>query len=146
MNYRNKKTGTHYLNATQSHVTGMVSVTTQDRRTFLVPADDVEVIEATRQVNLFTGETPADKKFREFHEKNPQVFKQLVEMTRQLKNLGHKRAGLQMMFEVLRWRTMLKTTDTDFKLNNNYAGRYARMIMEKHPEFEGFFEIRQLRS
>ncbi len=144
--YRNKKSGTEYAAVHKSHVPNMVSVTTHDRRTFLVPALDVETIEPQKQVDLFTGHTPAEKKFLEFHEANPNVYKQLVGMAKQLKAQGHARAGIQMLFEVLRWKTMLKTTDSDFKINNNYAGRYSRMIMEEYPELDGFFEIRQLKT
>jgi hypothetical protein len=40
----------------------------------------------------------------------------------------------------------MKTVGDDFKLNNNYHSRYARLIMEREPGLDGFFETRGLRS
>lgn len=34
----------------------------------------------------------------------------------------------------------------DFKLNDHYHSRYARLILATHPEFDGFFEIRELKA
>ena len=51
-----------------------------------------------------------------------------------------------MLFEVLLWQRMLQTTDEDFKLNNNYAPRYARMIMENNQDLDGVFELRAMRT
>jgi len=46
---------------------------------------------------------------------------------------------------VLRWERAMKTTDqTEWKLNNNYTSRYARLIMEQEPDLEGFFVTRGL--
>jgi hypothetical protein len=37
---------------------------------------------------------------------------------------------------------MLRTTDTDYKLNNNYCSYYARLIMHREQDLDGIFEIR----
>ena len=34
----------------------------------------------------------------------------------------------------------------DYKLNDHYRSRYVRLIIEKHPELEGFFELRELKA
>lgn len=99
------------------------------------------------QSSLFDlNETTAEKKWREFHEANPHVYKKIVQMTRDLKAQGHKKIGMQMIFEVLRWRTMMRTTDNDYKLNNNYCSRYARLIMAQEPDLENIYETRGLKS
>jgi hypothetical protein len=52
-----------------------------------------------------------------------------------------------MIWEAMRWERFLLTKDIEkYKLNNNYPSRYARLIVENNPEFEGFFETRKLRS
>lgn len=87
-----------------------------------------------------------EEKFQLFHEENPQVYKQLVSMSYQLKNAGHNKCGMKMLFEILRWRSMLKTAGDEYKLPNSYTSRYSRLIMEQEPELEGFFETRSLHS
>lgn len=87
-----------------------------------------------------------DKKFWEFHKKNPQVFDELVALARKAKAAGRKRIGMQMLFEVIRWQRYINTKGDPYKINNNYASRYARIIPEKFPEFEGMFETRRIRS
>lgn len=86
------------------------------------------------------------EKFKEFHLKNPKVYKRLVELTKQAHEKGKTRVGMKMLFEVVRWNEFLDTSDSDFKLNNNYTSYYARMIMHQHPEFGEIFETRSLTS
>lgn len=86
-----------------------------------------------------------DAQFEEFHKNNPEVYEELVRLARQMKARGHKRIGIKMLWEVLRWERAMKTTDqTEWKLNNNYTSRYARLIMEKEPDLKGFFVTRGL--
>lgn len=105
------------------------------------------VVNELPQTDIFTpSETERDAEFRKFDTENPKVYSALVDMTRQMYDRGHKKIGMSMLYEVLRWRTMIKTTDPDFKLNNNYQSRYARKIMAEFPEFDGMFETRELKS
>ena len=86
-----------------------------------------------------------DAQFEEFHKNNPEVYEELVRLARQMKARGHKQIGIKMLWEVLRWERAMKTTDqTEWKLNNNYTSRYARLIMENEPDLEGFFVTREL--
>lgn len=89
-----------------------------------------------------------DERFLAFHLDNPGVYARLVSLTRKAKARGRQRIGIQMLFEVIRWETMLRTTDTssEFKINNDYASRYARMIMRRNPDLDGMFETRRLTS
>lgn len=86
--------------------------------------------------------------FWDFHLNNPGVYCELVELAHELRKKGYRKCGIGMLFEVLRWQRMLKTIDasSDFKLNNNYRSRYARLIMAKEPDLREFFELRELRS
>lgn len=98
------------------------------------------------QVDLFTRQTAAELKFAEFHKKNPQVYRELLKLTEQAVARGRSRIGINMLIEVVRWNRFLQTTDEDYKINNNYAPRYARMIMNEHPEYGDIFQLRTLRS
>lgn len=146
MKYRNKQTNEEYYDV---QFTG--GNTVYVRRSpvgawITLTRDDIEEVQPVAQISLATNETEADKRFREFDEKNPHVYRQLVKMTRDLKAQGHKKIGMQMLFEVIRWRSMMKTTDGDFKMNNNYAGRYARKVMSENSDLDGMFELRTLKS
>jgi hypothetical protein len=85
-------------------------------------------------------------KFDKFHKDNPRVFEELVKLTEQAYSAGRTKIGMRMLFEVVRWNRFIKTTDHDFKLNNNNAPYYARLIMETYPKYDGLFEVRELRS
>lgn len=88
------------------------------------------------------------RQFEEFHHKNPKVYEELVKLARQAKRAGRTKIGIKMLFEVVRWQRFLATDDahSDFKLSNNYHSRYARLIMEREPDLEGLFDLRELRS
>jgi hypothetical protein len=83
------------------------------------------------------------EKFKEFHRANPHIARQITRRAYQLKQRGHRRCGMGMLFEVMRWSYMLKTdTDEPFKLNNNYRAYYSRLIEKENPDLEGFFTRR----
>lgn len=88
------------------------------------------------------------EQFEDFHTLNPWVLDALVGMTRDLRARGHKRVGMKMLFEVLRWQYFMGTIDpsSDFKLNNNYHSRYARLIGTTYPDLSDAFETRALKA
>jgi len=99
------------------------------------------------EFDFFGALRPADK-FEQFHYLNPQVFLALESMAYDLIQRGRKRIGIKMLMEVLRWNYQMETDDpnSDFKINNNYAPHYSRLLIERHPEWASVFELRQLRS
>lgn len=91
--------------------------------------------------------TPAEK-FERFHSANPIVFLKLQEMTEEMVERGRNRIGIATLFEVLRWNFYLRTNDpeSEFKLNNDYRAFYARLLMDRHPEWGQIFELRTQHS
>lgn len=87
-----------------------------------------------------------EEAFENFHTANPWVYRALVELARDLVRRGHRHIGIGMLFEVLRWQWWIGTTDdaSDFKLNNNYRSRYARLIMRQEEDLADVFETRVL--
>jgi hypothetical protein len=83
--------------------------------------------------------------FEEFHNDHPEVYYRLVELARQWRRGGHAKLGIATLYEKLRWEWhMAGLEDKDgYKLNNNYKALYARLIMERNPELEGLFQIRE---
>jgi len=98
----------------------------------------------SEQITLFDDAyQTGPEKFRRFHMDNPQVFNRLVKMARKARAAGHKRYGIAGLYEVLRWKTTVETTDPRFKVNNNWKAYYARLIMRTHPDLHDFFETRK---
>lgn len=91
--------------------------------------------------------TPAEK-FDEYHRLNPQVANALEQMAYDLIKRGRRKIGIKMLMEVLRWNYQMKTDDpnSDFKINNNYAPYYARLLIARNPQWADVFELRTIRS
>jgi hypothetical protein len=91
------------------------------------------------------GET-IQEAFEAFHDANPSVYTNLVALAKRAKDAGRKSIGIGMLFEVLRWNYSIRTQGEDFKLNNNFRSRYARMIERNNADLIGFFEKRELKA
>ena len=86
--------------------------------------------------------------FEQFHRLNPHLYVVFCRMAKDLVRAGRSRFGMAMLTEVVRWDYLTTTNhgEYDFKINNNYQGRYARLLMEQEPELAGVFELRKLRK
>lgn len=83
--------------------------------------------------------------FERFHEANPQVYAKLQELAVEwLAN--HRKVGVGMLWEVMRWQLGVKTDGVPYRLNNDYRSRYARLLLAEHPEWEDRIETRVLRA
>lgn len=92
------------------------------------------------------GRASIQDRFDSFHAENPWVFQALEELTRDLVARGHKRVGMKMLFEVVRWHHARATVGDTFRCNNDWTSRYARLLIAAHPEWEHVFETRRLRA
>jgi len=105
-----------------------------------------------KQPTLFDAqaerEATLQARFEEFHAANPWVFREIVKLALDLSQRGRTKFGIGMVFEVLRWQHLMSTEDahSDFKLNNNYRSRYARMLVASHPELSKCIELRELKA
>ena len=87
------------------------------------------------------------EKFAQFHTDNPHVLAELETLTRELISHGTEKFGIALIYEQLRWRYLVtQDRHSARKLNNDYRSHYARLIIERHPEWTDLFEIRHLRS
>lgn len=86
--------------------------------------------------------------FEDFHALNPHLYVVFRRMALGLARAGRNRFGMAMLYEVVRWDYLTTTNhgDHDFKINNNYQGRYARLLMQNEPELADVFELRKLRT
>lgn len=80
-----------------------------------------------------------------FHLEHPEVYNTLRDLTWQLVERGYRHLGIKMLWETLRYQTMLGAQvpgEDVVRLNNNHTSLYARLIMEREPGLEGIFETR----
>jgi len=84
------------------------------------------------------------ERFEKFHAENPQVYEELHRLASQYRAArGDKKIGISLLFEVLRWHSMLKTdSDDGFKLCNTYRAFYSRLMMERDPSLAGLFRLK----
>jgi hypothetical protein len=95
----------------------------------------------------YTAQQKIDDRFARFHYDNPHVYDELVRLARRAQSRGHKTIGIELLFAVIRWESMMTTRDSSgFKLNDHYTSRYARMIMEREPDLNNMFRTRKLRA
>ena len=86
------------------------------------------------------------ERFDQFHALNPWVLQALEALVSGWLARGHKRVGIKAAFEVIRWNYGMTTTDEPFRCNNDFTSRYARLLIERHPEWEAAIETRRLRA
>lgn len=87
------------------------------------------------------------ERFELFHANNPWVFEALEALTADWLARGHRRVGVKQMFEVIRWQYGRETSgDQGFRCNNDFTSRYARLLIERHPEWDDAIETRRLRA
>ena len=108
----------------------------------------------TQSIFTFATPEPSEEKltiqeqFQRFHEANPWVYLELKKLAMQLKARGHKKIGMKMLFEVLRWNFYMQAEDptSPYLLNNNYTSRYARLLAANVPQLANTFEQRTLKT
>jgi hypothetical protein len=87
------------------------------------------------------------ERFEAFHKGHPEVYSYLLGLCFELRGKGFERYGIRSLWERVRWHFQVeKDLGADFKLNDHFHSRYARRIVENHPELDGFFELRELRA
>ena len=84
--------------------------------------------------------------FQAFHDAHPEVYVEVVRLTRIAKARGYTKLGISLPWERMRWTFKVDQGDEEFKLNNNYRSRYARLIMAQEPDLADIFETRELKA
>lgn len=89
-----------------------------------------------------------DQRFQDFHEANPEVYRELCRMAREIRERGYRRIGIELLWAAYRWNRMLRTApdEYNFKLNDHFTSRYARLIMSQEPDLADLFTTRTLRT
>jgi hypothetical protein len=106
------------------------------------------------QPNLF-GQAPRisrrpaslDERFRLWVFANEPVIELFLRFAREAKQSGKKHFGISAITERVRWEVWIQRKTADpWKINNSYRSRIARLLIQRDPELDGFFEFRKLRA
>lgn len=86
------------------------------------------------------------EKFELFHVENPDVYRAFCREVDKLWAKGFRRFGSQGVFWLIRANYGISAEGREFALNAGYAAHYARKYLRDHPERDGFFGLRELRT
>jgi hypothetical protein len=87
------------------------------------------------------------ERFEEFDARNPEVYAYLVSQCRSLRAAGWRHFGIRCLWERMRWHFQVeRQMGEEYKLNDQFTSRYVRKLVKEHPEFEGLFELREIRA
>lgn len=84
------------------------------------------------------------ERFEAFHADNPHVYRIMVEQARRwVRETGRHKLGAQMLIERVRWVIAIQTKSDDYRINNDFAAFYARLIMAREADLAGLFDLRR---
>jgi hypothetical protein len=86
------------------------------------------------------------QRFLTFHFNNPHIYSLLCKYARLAKAKGFAKYSIQSLCEIIRWHVSTPSRGDEFKVNNSYLSRYARLLMSQESDLAGFFEVRELVS
>jgi hypothetical protein len=84
--------------------------------------------------------------FNDFHAANPHIFAAFERQVFNAINKGRKKISAKLIINVIRWEMYLESVDLNFKINDAYQSYYARLFVEKYPQYDEYFEFRKLRN
>lgn len=91
---------------------------------------------------LDTPGDPLEEAALVFHQRNPHVLREIVNVCLKIQATGRSRWSINAAFEVVRYNAAITTDHKVYKLNNSYRACYARWLMRDVPELGGFFVTR----
>lgn len=92
-------------------------------------------------------ERSIQESFLAFHRDNPEIFALFHRFAEELRRAGRKRYSADAIIQRIRWHMAVEVvSEDDFKINDHYSSRYARMLIDVYREFDGFFNLRRLRE
>ncbi|MCX5317257.1 hypothetical protein [Streptomyces sp. NBC_00154] len=90
-------------------------------------------IQPVHQPAIHRGQS-IEARFEAFHALNSWALRHLQALTTDCAAKGFTRVGIGTLFELLRWRYGHAAQGDAFRLNNNFRSRYARLLIERHPD------------
>lgn len=75
-----------------------------------------------------------------------EVYEKFEELALTIRGMGFKRYSSDAILHRIRWHYAIERGDRSFRLNDHWTPILARWFLDKHPQYEGFFELRALRQ
>ena len=92
---------------------------------------------------LVDPQTDIERKFADFHAKNPHILAELERRAIRLLQVGARRIGVKAIWESLRYDALIRTDTREWKLNNSYTASYARLLIDRNPQLADVIETRR---
>ena len=87
------------------------------------------------------------ERFEAWIARNKEVYDLFKQFAFDLKKAGHEKGGAKAIAERIRWHYATEgPRDGEFKLNNIFVSRLARMLIAECPQFEHFFKRRKIKT
>lgn len=90
--------------------------------------------------------TKLERRFAEFHKRNPHVYAEFERRAMELYRAGATKIGVKAIAERIRWDVRVRTLGDEFKVNNSWVSLYARLLIHRRPELADVIETRQRRG
>lgn len=112
------------------------------------PQDEARVMTTQLALDLpglvaptYTPGMTLAQRFTAFHDANPHVADALESLAAQWLD-RHQKVGVKALAERLRWESGITTAGDPYRINNSFTAHYARLLLERHPEWVGRIETR----
>lgn len=87
--------------------------------------------------------------FEQFHKDNPSIYDFFCTFALDWIKTGAKKISAKQIIGRIRWHLDVETKGSEavkYKINDIMSSRYARKFIEDNPDYQTFFELRELRS
>lgn len=85
------------------------------------------------------------ERFALFHAANPHVADALEVLAAEWL-AGRSRISARDLYARLRWESGIRTEGDVYLLNNDFTAHYARLLIDRRPEWATAFHLRELRA
>lgn len=92
---------------------------------------------------LTSPRTPLERRFADFHARNPHILAELERRALRLLAVGASRIGVKALWESMRYDAMVRTDTREWKLNNDFTALYARLLIERNAQLATVIETRR---
>ena len=82
-------------------------------------------------------------RFAAFNTANPHVADALEILADQWLAAGHRKVGMKALVERLRWESGIRTQGSAYRINNSHVAFYARLLIERRPEWAECIQTRR---
>ena len=89
-----------------------------------------------------------DERFAQFHAANPWIYRRLERLTADKLASGRKRLRINYLIEIVRddFEGAHEDSAERWAVNHDYRALYSRLLMSRHPEWDGVFQVRERKS